>query len=149
MAVKATPDKKAAAANPAPPDRIDPTTASMAAFLQESGLAEEFSQDKSLTFNIWEPEEGEVRAFKFNGMEDRTGIIEGKETTFQIHYGIDLKTGEEFSFIGGGLFSYIMNEKKVEKGTPLIACYQGMADIDNNQRAKQWVIKLLAPGKSK
>lgn len=115
----------------------------MADLISEMGLEQEFEAGKSLTFNLWKPEVGNARAFEFLGMEERTGEIEGKETTFHIFYARDIKTNEEFSFIGGGLFSYIVQEKGVKEGTFLIARYNGMVELENNQRAKQWEIKIL------
>ena len=117
----------------------------MADFLASSGLAEQFSAGERATLNIWNPAEGAIRAFKYMGMETKestTGEFAGSE--FDVHYGVDLKTGEDFSFIGGGLFSWAVRERKIEKGTPLIARYIGIVSIDEGRRqAKQWEIRLL------
>lgn len=139
-------EKKGIAEKAGVPPTDDPAlNQDMASFLKESGLAEEFAAGERATLNIWEPSVGEIRGFLFMGTETRTstsGRFAGSE--FDIHHGIDIKTHEDFSFIGGGLFSWAVKDKKIEKGTPLIARFMGIIPIDDGARqAKQWDIRIL------
>lgn len=116
----------------------------MEKFLAESGLAEHFSAGRMATLNIWNPAVDEIRAFVYTGQEEREGKGEFSEGTFVVHYGKDLKTGEEFSFIGGGLFSWVIENKKIAEGTALVARYLGIRPIDEGKRqAKHWEIRML------
>lgn len=134
-----TKKKTAPAGNVTPNPQADSSMADFLSGLDLSG----YEVGSRLTLNIWEPKEGEIRAFTYEGREERSGEIEGKMTTFDVHYGKDLKTGDDFSFIGGGLFSFTIDDRKVEKGTPIIARYMGMEEIEDNKRAKQWEIRIL------
>lgn len=113
-------------------------------FLKDIGL-DDYGVSKRATLNIWNPEKGEVRAFTYEGEEIRKsakGDFAGSE--YAVHYGVDLKTGDDFSFIGGGLFSFTVRDKGIEKGTPLVVQYLGMVDIEEgSRRAKQWDIRIL------
>lgn len=118
---------------------------SMESFLQQSGLADEFGAGERVTLNIWEPQEGQIRAIEYLGMETRESSKgEFATTEFDIHYAVDLKTHEDFSFIGGGLFSWTIRERQIQKGDNLLIRYRGIIPIDDGRRqAKQWEIRRL------
>lgn len=129
-----------------PPTDDPALNESMESFLKESGLADEYAAGERATLNIWEPKFAEIRAIRYMGMETKEstkGDFKGSE--FDIHYGVDLKTGEDFSFIGGGLFTFTVKDRKIEKGEPLLVRFLGIIPIDDGRRqAKQWEIRRLS-----
>jgi hypothetical protein len=102
--------------------------------------------ESALTFAFWKPREGDRRTFEMLGFEKKVSK-EFEEREFLVYFCRDLKTGEDFSFVPGGLFDHIIREKNIVNGDRLGVVFKGQVDLaGTNQRANQWdIVKLKKP----
>ena len=91
----------------------------------------------------WKPEEGESRAFEITGFVTKEGKIDGKKTEYLLVTGADLTTGEEFVFIPGGLFQYMMNNETLITGDAVAVTYLGRQTLKSGFSANNWKISKL------
>jgi hypothetical protein len=99
--------------------------------------------EQNLTFAPWRPKEGDRRTLVFLGFKSAHSKEFDKD--FNIYHGRDLKTGEFFSFVPGGLFDYIIKENNIVTGMRLGVQFAGQAKLPGGP-ANQWVIvKLKTP----
>ena len=70
-------------------------------------------------------------------------VREGENGEYKIWTFIDLQTGEQMSFVPGGLFDYLANEGKIVTGAKLGLRYKGKKELPNGQRANDWDISKL------
>lgn len=100
--------------------------------------------ESNLTFAPWRPEIGEKRTFVFQGF--KTAVSKDYGNEFTIYHGQDLKTGEYFSFVPGGLFDHIAKEANIVTGMRLGVQFTGQVKLKSGMPANQWIIvKLKVP----
>lgn len=107
---------------------------------------EGFEVDQEISFNTWNPAPGEKRVFILLGWSKR----EGSNGTYHIYSGRDERSGEVFSFIGGGQFDWIVREKSIVTGALLGVVYRGVVKSRPTERnpsalgeSKNWQVYIL------
>jgi hypothetical protein len=99
--------------------------------------------DEVLAGAGWKPEAGDVRTFEVTGFQKR----EGENGEYLIVNGIDHLTGEMFAFAPGGLFSYMVDEKKIVTGDKVAMRYKGKKVLPGTSgfQANDWdIVKVKA-----
>jgi hypothetical protein len=91
----------------------------------------------------WKPEPGDVRTFTITGFQKR----EGENGEYLIVNGVDYLTGEMFAFAPGGLFSYLVENAKIETGHTVSMRYKGKKVLPGTSgfQANDWdIVKVKA-----
>ena len=100
--------------------------------------------EKNLTYAQWRYDVGAERKMILLGFEKRESK-EFEENEFTIYFGQDADTGEQFSFIPGKLFDYLVVQYNIVNGDRLGVRYRGGQKLASGYQAKQWdVVKLKA-----
>jgi hypothetical protein len=107
--------------------------------VKSSWLPAGYETDQPLAGAYWKPEPGDVKVIEVTGFQTR----EGENGEYQIWTFTDLQTGEQMSFVPGGLFDYLAREGKIVTGMKLGLRYKGKKELPNGQRANDWDINTL------
>jgi hypothetical protein len=87
----------------------------------------------------WKPEAGDVKTFEVTGFQKR----EGENGEYLLVNGVDLQTGEMFTFAPGGLFAYMANEGKIVTGDKIAMRFKGTKKLASGFNANDWdIVKL-------
>jgi hypothetical protein len=111
--------------------------------VKESWIPAGYETESVLAGQGWKPETGESRAFEITGYQKKEGKIDGKKTEYLLITGADLTTGEEFVFIPGGLFQYMMNNETLLTGDAVSVTYLGRQKLASGFSANNWKISKL------
>jgi len=111
--------------------------------VKESWLPAGYDVESVLAGQGWKPEIGDKRAFEITGYQKKEGKIDGKKTEYLLITGADLSTGEEFVFIPGGLFQYMMNNETLATGDCVAVKYLGRQKLASGFSANNWEISKL------
>ena len=107
--------------------------------VKTSWLPAGYTVDQPLAGAYWKPEAGDSKVIELNGFQTR----EGENGEYQIWTAKDLETGEQFSFVPGGLFDWLAKEGKIVTGAKLGLRFKGKKELPNGQRANDWDIVTL------
>jgi hypothetical protein len=118
-------------------------TSALPAGVKESWLPAGYETESVLAGQGWKPEPGEHRAFEITGYVKKEGKIDNKKTEYLLITGVDLETGEEFVFIPGGLFQYMMNNDTLVTGDAVAVTYLGRQKLASGFQANNWKITKL------
>jgi len=111
--------------------------------VKESWLPAGYAVESVLAGQGWKPEIGDRRAMEITGYQKKEGTIDGKKTEYLLITAADLTTGEEFVFIPGGLFQYMMNNETLATGDCVAVKYLGRQKLPNGFSANNWEISKL------
>lgn len=107
--------------------------------VKQSWLPAGYEADAPLAGAHWKPEPGDVKVIEVIGFQVR----EGENGEYNIWTFTDLTTGEQMSFVPGGLFDYLAKEGKIVTGVKLGLRFKGKKELPNGQRANDWDITKL------
>jgi len=104
-----------------------------------SWIPQGYEVDAPIAGMAWKPEINETKVCEITGFQKR----ENETGEYLVFTAIDLQTGEPFSFIPGGLVSYLAEQDHIKTGDKLALRYKGKKTLANGFTANDWDIVRL------